>query len=121
MSAYPAVGAQAPTARTCRRAAAQNQTVIFILVDVQQVLGIHEQADLAQDKFAYRVDLHIGAAPDLVQTVFQRLSAGKIGFDTDAPAPMLFPYGDESGTVVRSGTVRRPGPAPYGLLASIWT
>jgi hypothetical protein len=97
---------------------AQNQTVIFVLVDVQQVLGIHEQADLAQDKFAHRVDLHIGAALDVVETVFQRLSAGIIGFNTNAPAPTLFPYGDESGTVVRSRTVRRPRPALYGLLST---
>jgi hypothetical protein len=91
-------------------------------VDVQHVLGIHEQADLAQDKFAHTVDLHIGAALDVVETVFHRISAGIIiGFNTNPPAPMLFPYCDESGTVVRSGTVRRPGPALYGFLASIWT
>lgn len=62
--------------------------MVMGLPDIEQVLRVHEQADLAKDEFAHGTKLDISSAADKIGIVVQRLATGIIGFDTHAAAPM---------------------------------
>src|SRR3546814_19971540 len=76
----PGLDRPASVGRTLR----EEQRVIFGLPDIENVLGVHNQADLAEVDFAKRTQFEIGAAARAVGLDVELQPAGKIAHEPAA-------------------------------------
>ena len=71
------------------------------LSHAQQILGIGEQAHLAEHDFAKDAQVKVRLALSAIGIVVERLPASVVGLNTDSPASMLFPHCHHAGGVAR--------------------